>query len=89
MNITTISGMNSASMVFLSRGLRNLAAYCFRLVLLHFFKAPSSGRIFTIIFNPGKPKAELEKRTARLQITNNDNDENPYMIDLVGYIELD
>ena len=43
---------------------------------------------FSITFNPGKPITGLEERTARLQISNNDADENPYKIDLVGYVEL-
>jgi hypothetical protein len=42
---------------------------------------------FSIIFNPGKPQAELEKRITRLQISNNDSDVNPYKIDLVGYVK--
>jgi hypothetical protein len=42
---------------------------------------------FTIIFKPKKAPSGLEKRWARLQIFSNDADENPYNIDLVGYVE--
>jgi len=42
---------------------------------------------FTIIFNPKKAPSGLEERSTRLQIFNNDADENPYNIDLVGYVE--
>ena len=44
---------------------------------------------FDITFDPGKPQSELELRSARLQITNSDSDENPYKIDLYGWVELD
>jgi hypothetical protein len=42
---------------------------------------------FTITFNPKKAPSGLEVRSTRLEIFNNDADENPYDIDLVGYVE--
>ena len=42
---------------------------------------------FTITFNPKKAPSGLEVRSTRLQIFNNDADENPYNIDLVGYVK--
>ena len=44
---------------------------------------------FSIIFNPQGAPSGLEERAARLQISSNDKDENPYKIDLVGYVEED
>ncbi|MCK4925514.1 MAG: hypothetical protein KAS61_11085, partial [Spirochaetes bacterium] len=42
---------------------------------------------FSITFNPQGAPSELEKRSTRLQISSNDIDENPYKIDLAGYVE--
>jgi hypothetical protein len=50
---------------------------------------PGSQSDFKVTFNPDKPKQETEKRYSRLQITNSDSDENPYKIDLYGWVEYD
>ena len=50
---------------------------------------PGASRDFNITFDPGKPTQEVEKRSARLQISNNDPDENPFNIDLYGWVEYD
>ena len=42
---------------------------------------------FSITFNPKTAPSGLEERLTRLQISNNDVDENPYIIDLVGWVE--
>ena len=42
---------------------------------------------FTVNFSPQKAPEKLEERSTRLQLTNNDVDENPYIIDLVGWVE--
>ena len=48
---------------------------------------PGSNVGFTVTFSPQKAPAGLEERSTRLQISNNDSDENPYKIDLVGWVE--
>jgi hypothetical protein len=51
--------------------------------------APGGERSFTITFDPARPQQEEELRSARLQIINSDSDENPYKVDLYGWVEYD
>jgi hypothetical protein len=44
---------------------------------------------FRITFDPRGPVRGVEQRQSRIQIINDDSDENPYKIDLVGFVEAD
>jgi len=48
---------------------------------------PGSKVLFTVTFSPQRAPAGLEERVTRLQLSNNDSDESPYKIDLVGWVE--
>jgi hypothetical protein len=42
---------------------------------------------FALGFQSAGPVSGVEERSTRLQLLNNDADENPYIIDLAGYVE--
>ncbi len=48
---------------------------------------PQQSHTFTVVFDPAEDPGAFDVREARLEITNNDDDENPYVIRLSGVLQ--